>query len=117
MSSAKKVVQYDEGEASVVLTDGTVAERGKPVEVDAEMADRLVEQGWTEVRNGKPVDPPPPHPTEAAIELADELGINPAAVTGTGGANKNQVTVEDVEKYAEDRDKDTASEAAGSTKE
>lgn len=106
-------VQYDEGSPAVSLADGTVAERGKPCTVSGEIGKQLVEQGWTEVKGGKPIDPTPPKPTDAAIELAEELGINVASVKGTGGQNKNQVTVDDVEEFAETQ---TATAEAGSQK-
>lgn len=47
---------------------------------------------------------PAPEPTEAAIKKADELEVDLAEVKGTGGQNKNQVTVDDVVAFAESRD-------------
>lgn len=113
MSNGTRDVQYDEGEASVALEDGQIAERGKPITVSTELATKLEEQGWSEVKDGKPVDPAPPKPTQSAIELADDLEINIGAIEGTGGPNKNQVTVEDVEAFAEAQ---TTAEKAGSTR-
>lgn len=113
MSDETREVQYEKGEASLVLEDGQIAERGKPIKVKPDLAERLCEQGWTEMKGGKPVDPAPPKPTQSAIELAEDLDINIIAVEGTGGTKKNQVTVEDVEAYAETQ---TTAEKAGSTR-
>lgn len=53
--SRTSTIQYDEGEAYLSLEDGTVAERGKPVTVDVELANRLCEQEmWHEVGASKP---------------------------------------------------------------
>lgn len=48
-------VQYDEGSKSVFLVDGTLAERGKPVKVDARIGKQLLEQGWKEASKPKKV--------------------------------------------------------------
>lgn len=117
----KKIIQYDEGAAALVLMDGQTATRGEPIEVAAALADELITSGiWYEPGKGeaKPValahTPRPeteeelreqklaerPEPTEAAKEQADAAGIDLADVDGTGGREGDQVTVEDVKDAA-----------------
>lgn len=99
--SATMDVRYDEGTAAVSLADGTRVERGETVTVSEELGKQLVAQGWLQIKGGKPVDPPAPKPTDAAVEKADELDVDPSKVKGTGGPKHNQVTVSDVKDAAE----------------
>lgn len=110
--SETREVQYYEGEASVILEDGQSVERGKPVTVSAEIAEKLCNQGWTEIQDGKPVQA---KPTPAAAEKAAELQVDPSAVQGSGGPDKNKATVADVEEFAGDR-KPSSPTAAASKK-
>lgn len=120
-TSAKKTIQYDEGGAALSLMDGQIAKRGEPIEVSAELADELLTQAiWYEV--GKEpaegvalihADKPEteeelreqklaerPEPTEAAVEKAEEVGVDLDEVDGSGGRDGDQVTVGDVKEAA-----------------
>lgn len=51
-------VKYEEGPLSVDIPEaGVVAERGKPVTVDTEIGERLIEQGWVKARTPKKTSP------------------------------------------------------------
>lgn len=44
-------VRYEEGPDSLLIADiGVQADRGEAVEVPKEVGEKLVEQGWTEVK-------------------------------------------------------------------
>lgn len=44
----KVIMPKDHPQAAVVLPTGDIAERGKPTEVDDDLAAALEEQGWTQ---------------------------------------------------------------------
>lgn len=70
--SAKTIsVQYDEGAASTILADGTVAERGKPVSVSVEIGEQLLDQGWRKTTAAKS-----PKKVETKVDEAKDSETN-----------------------------------------
>lgn len=67
-------VQYSEGAAAVTLPDGTLVERGQAVEVNADLAKQLEEQGWERVGGKKKKSSSTTGKAEAASGDTEEAG-------------------------------------------
>jgi pyruvate/2-oxoglutarate dehydrogenase complex dihydrolipoamide acyltransferase (E2) component len=94
------------------LANGRVVAPGEVIELSREQLNEqhnsnLIQNGRLNARPAEDRDSSP-EPTEAANQLASELGVNIAEVEGTGADGR--VTVGDVESFAGDQDNDNSEE-------